>query len=262
MRQMFDEGSGPVVIVVQPLQGRWQWMRRFLQALAGSCRVISYTLCGDFGSGCRFDPAAGLDQYVRQLEAIVERAGVDRVALCGISFGGTVAVRYAARHPERVTHLVIASSPGPGWQANGEQARYVSRPLLLFPIFLWTAFWRLRRELDASFPTVSSRAAFVARATAAALRYPAWPPLMAARVRLMQEADITSDCARVTAPTLVISGEDALDRVVPPESTRRYLTHIPNNRYEMMKGTGHSGSLTRPGHLARIVGTFVHATNS
>ena len=47
---MFDQGSGPPIVVVQPLQGRWQWMRRFLDALSAQCRVISYTLCGDIGS--------------------------------------------------------------------------------------------------------------------------------------------------------------------------------------------------------------------
>src|SRR5262245_9649774 len=99
---MFDKGSGPVVIIVQPLQGRWQWMRGFLEALSGECRVISYSLSGDFGADRRFDQGQGFDQYVRQLEDVMSQARLERAALCGISFGGTVAVRYAARHPERV----------------------------------------------------------------------------------------------------------------------------------------------------------------
>jgi pimeloyl-ACP methyl ester carboxylesterase len=258
----FDKGRGPVVIVVQPLQGRWQWMRGFLDALARECRVITYTLAGDFGAHEPLDPAGGFDQYVRQLEDVVDRARADRIALCGISFGGIVAVRYAALHPERVTRLVIASSPGPGWSANMEQARYVARPLATFPVFLWTAARRLSAELAASFPRTLDRVVFVARATATALRYPAWPPVMAARVRLMQTVDLAADSARVSAPTLVVTGEPALDHVVPVESTRQYLSCIRDSRYAMMERTGHSGSLMQPERLAGIVGTFVNGTSS
>jgi 3-oxoadipate enol-lactonase len=259
---MFDKGSGPTVVVVQPLQGRWQWMRPFLDALAIRCRVITYTLAGDFGADRPLVPAKGFDQYVRQLEDVMNGAGIERAALLGISFGGTVAVRYAALHPERVTHLVIASSPGPGWQATPEQAGYVARPLLTLPVFLWTAFQRLQVELAAAFPRVRDRFAFLGRGTIAALRHPALPHLMAGRVRLMQTVDLAADCSRIAAPTLIVTGEPSLDHVVPVDSTRQYLTHIRHSRYEMMEHTGHSGSLMQPDRLARIVGTFVNAASS
>ena len=259
---MFDKGSGPTVVVVQPLQGRWQWLRRFLDALSTDCRVITYTLSGDFGADRALDRGQGFDQYVRQLEDVIERAGLERIALCGISFGGTIAVRYAALHPERVTRLVIASAPGPGWRSSAEQARYVARPVLTLPLFLWSAFRRLSVELAASYPRPLDRLAFVAGAAAAALRYPAWPPSMAIRVRLMETVDLAADAARVSAPTLVVTGEASLDHVVPVESTRQYLSHIRNSQYAMMESTGHSGSLMKPERLARIVGTFVNAASS
>jgi 3-oxoadipate enol-lactonase len=259
---MFDQGSGLPIVVVQPLQGRWQWMRPFLDALSEQCRVVTYTLAGDFGADRPMDRARGFDLFVEQLEDAMVLARIDRAALCGISFGGTVAVRFAARYPERVTHLVIASSPGPGWNATQEQTRYVTRPLLTLPIFLWTAYHRLSPEMTAAFPHLGARAMFVAHATARALRYPAWPPAMAARVRLMQTVDLAADCARITAPTLVVTGEPSLDMVVPVASTKQYLNRIRDCRYEMMDRTGHSGSLTQPERLARIVGTFVNASHS
>jgi len=237
-------------------------MRPFLDALSRQCRVMTYTPVGDFGADRPMDRAQGFDQYVRQLEDTISGAGLDRVALCGVSFGGTVAVRYAARHPERVTHLVIASSPGPGWRVNAEQETYVARPLLTLPMFLWSAFWRVHAELVTAIPRAADRLAFVTRAGLTALRYPALPHLMARRVRLMQTIDLAADCARVSAPTLVVTGDPSLDRVVPVESTRRYLTHIRGSRYEMMEDTGHSGSLTQPERFARIVGTFVNASRS
>jgi 3-oxoadipate enol-lactonase len=259
---MFDEGSGPPIVIVQGLQGRWQWTRPFLEALARQCRVVTYTLAGDFGADRGIDPGQGFDTYVRQLEEIIDRTGIERTALCGISFGGTVAVRYAALHPERVTRLIVASSPGPGWRANDQQATYISRPLLTLPLFLWTAFWRLSAELKAAFPAPSERLAFAVPAVVTGLRYPAMPWVMARRVRLMQTVDLAADCVRIAAPTLVVTGESSLDHVVPVESTRRYESHIRDSRYEMMAKTGHSGSLTQPERLARIVGEFVNASRS
>src|SRR4051812_39372177 len=113
--RMFDEGSGAALVLIQPLQGRWEWMRPALVALSKYARVISYSLRGDLGSGGRMDPAQGFDAFTRQLEEVLEQTGLSSVALCGVSFGGVVGVRYASRYPDRVSHLVVASSPGPGW---------------------------------------------------------------------------------------------------------------------------------------------------
>jgi len=258
---MYDEGRGVPVVIVQPLQGRWQWMRCFLDALSTECRVITYTLCGDFGAD-ECASADGFDQYVHQLEGVIDRAGLERTALCGISFGGTIALRYAARHPARVSHLVLASAPGPGWRTTREQSRYVSRPLLTFPLFVWGALGRLSAELAAAFPRVWDRLAFVTRTALTALRYPTLPHIMARRVRLMETVDLAAEASHITAPTLIVTGDPALDHVVPVQSTRAYLSYIPNSRYEIMENAGHTVSLIQPLRLARIVGGFINASRS
>ena len=131
---MFDQGKGPAVVVVQGVHGRWEWMKPALVELAGRCRTISYSLCGDIGSGETADPALGFDNYLGQLDAVLDRARLPvPVTLCGVSFGGFVALRYAAAHPERVTSLVLASAPAPGWKPNPQQARWISRPWMSAP---------------------------------------------------------------------------------------------------------------------------------
>lgn len=52
-------------------------------------------------------PRFSFDAWVEDLEAVVDAAGFDRFPLLGISQGAAVAIAYAARHPERVTHLVL-----------------------------------------------------------------------------------------------------------------------------------------------------------
>ena len=73
---------------------------------------------------------------------------------------------------------------------------------------------------------------------------------------------LRADCARIVARTLVITGEPALDRVVPAASTREFVGLIAGARYEMMAGTGHIGLVTQPDRFARIVGEFVNGSSS
>jgi 3-oxoadipate enol-lactonase len=84
---------------------------------------------------------------------------------------------------------------------------------------------------------------------------------MAARIRDTRDIDVETDCRRIDAPTLVITGEDHLDRVVPAVTTRRYASMIRGARYELMKGTGHLAVMTQPDRFATLVSEFVHANH-
>jgi pimeloyl-ACP methyl ester carboxylesterase len=59
-----------------------------------------------------------LELWVRDLETVVDAAGVARFALMGISQGGAVAISYAARHPERVSHLILHGAYSQGWKSR------------------------------------------------------------------------------------------------------------------------------------------------
>jgi pimeloyl-ACP methyl ester carboxylesterase len=259
---MFDEGTGEPLVVIPGIQGRWEWMRPALYALARRFRTISYSLCGDIGSGAGMDASLGFDSFVRQLDGVFERTRLTRAIVCGVSFGGVVAVRYAALRPDRIGALILVSTPGPGWQPTPRQARYAGRPWLSVPAFCVTAFDRLGPELRAALPAWGSRASFTSRYLASALLAPMMPHLMSSRVRLQQQLDLEKDCAGIHVPTLVITGEASLDRVVPVDSTREYLRHIRGARYAMMDGTGHLGMLTQPGRFVRIVTDFIHVRDS
>ena len=259
---MFDQGKGTPLVVIPGVQGRWEWMRPALRALARRCRTISYSLCGDFGSGVRFDSTLGFDAFVRQVDDVLAQVGERRVALCGVSYGGIIAARYAAANPDRVAALVLVSAPGPDWQPNALQGRYVARPWQSLPMFCVTALDRLGAEVYEALPNWPARARFACRYLAGVVAAPMIPALMARRVRLHQETDFRCDCERISAPTLVITGEPRLDRVVPVESTRQYVRLIRGARYELMDRTGHLGLITQPERFAGIVSGFIHASHS
>ena len=258
---MFDKGQGPAVVVVQGLHGRWEWTRPALEELAKRCRVISYSLAGDFGSDRPYDPALGFDNYMRQLSDVMTSKGLDRATIVGISFGGFVATHFAALHPERIESLVLASAPGPGWTPNPRQARWLSRPWISTPAFVASSPFRVWPEVRAALGGVAPSLAFLARQGCRAAAAPAIPSLMSARIRDTQSLDPVADCARITAPTLVISGEEHLDRVVPVQTTRRYASMIDGARYERMNATGHLGVLTQPERFARLVSEFANVNH-
>ena len=56
------------------------------------------------------------EAFVRDLEAVVDAAGLDRFALLGISQGCAVSIAYATRHPERVTRLILYGGYARGWK--------------------------------------------------------------------------------------------------------------------------------------------------
>jgi 3-oxoadipate enol-lactonase len=256
---IFDRGNGPPVIVVPGLQGRWEWAQPALQRLASTCRAISYSLSGDFGSGWRIRRELGFDNYVHQLDEVFETARLTRGVLCGVSFGGFVALHYAALHPGRVSALILASSPGPGWRPTAQQAAWIARPWWSVPAFLLTSPLRIWPEVSAALPAMGKRLGFFARQGTRCLAAPMIPSLMATRIREAACVDFEADCRRVAMPTLVLTGEENLDRVVPVGSTRGYTRLIPRAEHRTMPHTGHMGLLTKPSVFADIVSGFAHA---
>ena len=254
---LFDKGSGPPLIVVPGVQGRWEWIRPGLEHLSRRFRTISYSLCGDFGSGRRIDPARSFDNYLDQLDAIFDRAGVAHAAVCGISYGGFIALRYAASRPERVSSLILASSPAPGWAPSGVQSAYLAHPWRSAPTFVLTSPLRVWPEIRAAFDTPAERAGFLARHGLRVAAAPMIPGLMAARILEQQLIDFEPDCAGVRAPTLVITGERHLDQIVPVESTLRYVSMIPGATHVQIDRTGHLGIVTRPASFTSAAGSFV-----
>ena len=257
--RIFDKGKGPALVVVPGLHGRWEWMKPALHKLSEHCRVISYSLSGDFGSGHRLNGSTDFDSYIRQLDGVLNATDVRKAVVCGISYGGFVALRYAAQRRTRVEGLILASAPAPGWRPTSQQARWIAKPWLSAPVFVVTSPARLWPEVRAAFPTPAARLGFFARQGLRAARSPMIPSLMARRIREAQRLNFAEDCARIDVPTLVLSGEEELDRVVPVTSTRTYASLIRSAEYHVLPRTGHIGVLTQPAHFAELVSGFVHA---
>jgi 3-oxoadipate enol-lactonase len=258
---MIDTGRGNPIVLIPGIQGRWEWMAPAVEALAAQARVISYTLCGDRGSDCALGDGGGFENYVRQIDEVFEKSRLETAAVCGVSYGGLIAVHYAARRPERVCSLVLVSTPGPRWKPDRRVRKYLRAPRLLAPLFVVRSPLVVANEIAAALPARRDRWAFRRRHLRQILAAPMSPVRMAERVKLALDVDFQRDCAQVTAPTLVVTGQDGLDRIVPTESTRGYLRAIRGATGVVFEGTGHLGIVTRPERFAEIVGGFVNGVH-
>jgi pimeloyl-ACP methyl ester carboxylesterase len=246
---MIIRGDGPPLVLIPGIQGRWEWMRPAVDALARRHRVLTFSLNDADGDGV-------FERWAAHVEALLDRAGADRAAVVGVSFGGLIAARFAARYRDRVAALVLVSTPAPRWQLDPQTAGYVRRPRLSLPLFAMRGAQRMAPELVAALPTWRGRASFAARHTLQVLRAPGSPSRMAAWVREWSDLDIAADWRAIGAPTLVLTGEPRLDRVVPVSSSLEYIKLIAGARHVVLPETGHLGLILKPAEFAQIVADF------
>ena len=257
MKGIIDKGTGTPIVLIPGLQGRWEWIRPTVDALARHHRVITFSLCDERTSPFPCDPAKGFDNYLEQVDLALDRAGLDRAIIAGVSYGGLIASEFAARRPHRVTGLVLASALHKTWRPDRRQLRFVRSPRLMLPMFMATAPGRMNPEVAAAFPHLGERLRFKTWQGACVALALASPLKMARRVTWATEHRY-ADPHSVTAPALVVTGEPGLDRIVPVDVTRRYLDDLDTAEHVVLPHTGHLGVVTRPREFADVLGRFVN----
>ena len=253
---MIDIGSGAPVVLIPGLQGRWEWMRPAVEAVAKRNRVLSFSLCDERSSPFPCVLERGFENYIDQTLSAMDRAGIEKATIAGVSYGGLIACEFAARHPDRVTALVLASALHSAWEPNSRQRQYLKSPWLMSPLFVATAPGRMRPEMTAAFPGVGARLRFMARHGARVALALASPAKMARRIAWASTHRF-ADPRAIRSRALIITGEPGLDRVVPVEITERYMTELQSAQHVVLEHTGHIGIVTRPDLFAEVIGSFL-----
>jgi len=259
---LIERGAGVPLVLVPGLQGRWEYLRPAIEALAAHFRVITFSLAGERVSGRRYDRHKGIESFAEQVDDVLTARAIDRAVVCGLSFGGLVALRFAARRPERTRALVLASTPGPGWHLKRRHDVYARLPWMFGPLFLAESPWRMRAELRAAFPNTADRRRFIRTQVTTFLEAPLSMSRMAERARLIAQLDTAAECRLVACPTLVITGEPGLDHVIAADQALAYGTLINNASSLVLEGTGHLGLVTRPSLFAASLKAFVDRATS
>ena len=254
--QIVDRGSGVPVVLVPGIQGRWEWMAPAVDALAARCRVITFSLADEPSAAW---PARGIgfDFYVEQIAQALDALHLERAVICGVSYGGLVAAAFLRRYPERVAGLALVSAIPPSWAPDARAQFFMRFPRLLLPVFLLSSM-RLHREIAAaSTGRWQGVVASLRQGLRAITHFPA-PDRMARRVTLTVGATVDG-LEAIKVPTLVVSGEAGLDRVVPTALTAEYRRIWPHATAVTLERTGHLGLVTRPEAFADAIMPFAEA---
>jgi pimeloyl-ACP methyl ester carboxylesterase/DNA-binding SARP family transcriptional activator len=235
-------GEGPPLVKaanwLSHLELDWEspaWSPLF-QELARDHSFIRYDERGNGLSDWAVEDLS-FEAFVRDLETVVDASGVDRFPLLGISQGGAVAIAYAARFPERVSHLILCGAYASGWRVDGGADLIAEREAV---ITLVRHGWG--RD-DPAYRQIFSQG-FMPSATAAEIgwfndfqRRTASPENAARFLDVFSRIDVRALLKQVTAPTLVLHARD--DRRIPVARGVEIATEIPNAEFIALDTDNH-----------------------
>jgi pimeloyl-ACP methyl ester carboxylesterase len=227
-----------------------------VDALAARCRVITFSLADEPSAGW---PArgTGFGSYVEQIAQALDALHLRHAVICGVSYGGLVAAAFLRQHPERVAGLALVSAIPPSWRPDARARFFMRSPVLLLPLFLLSSL-RLHREIAAAVPGWwRGLAASVRQGWRSLTHFPA-PGRMARRAAITGDA-MLDGLEAIRVPTLVVTGEPGLDRVVPTALTAEYTRIWPHAAAVTLQRTGHLGLVTRPQEFARVIAEFAES---
>ncbi|MEK6325765.1 MAG: alpha/beta fold hydrolase, partial [Acidobacteriota bacterium] len=235
-------GAGPPLVKaanwLNHLEFDWQspiW-RHLLEEFARDHLLVRYDERGNGLSDWDVENLS-FEEFVRDLESVVDAVGLSRFPLLGISQGGAVAIAYAVRHPERVSHLILYGAYARGWARRGSSEEIDRREALLTLTKLgwgqdnpaYRQLWTTLYVPDAA-PEQMQWFNDLQRVSAS--------PENA--VRLLNELgkiDVLDLLPQVRVPTLVLHCRDEV--VVPFEEGRLLAASIPGALFVPLEGRNH-----------------------
>ena len=221
-------GEGPPFVYLPGLDGSGELLFAQEEELTTRYRVhrVPWRTEGEFG----------YDDLVDDVGATLDEMGAERAVVFAESFGGTVALQFALRHPERVERLVVLNSfsyfPNRALLRWGRAlARTAPHPVVA----------AIRTLIDV--PTLAiegvppeARRRFLHAANAQPLA------AYARRLELVESVDLRSRLHELKVPALFIAAE--LDRVVPWRESQFMAERVPGAQFRLLPRIGHATLLT------------------
>jgi 3-oxoadipate enol-lactonase len=211
--------------------------------------VVTYDLRGTGGSGRPTGPYS-LDDFVDDLRSLVEHLGLERPALVGHSFGGSIALAYAAQYPEEVAALVVAGGPvvlpEQGRQGMGDRAETVEASGM-GQVAETVATNGMAPSFPENQPEEFRRYIEVLAAND--------PATYAATCRVVADLDLRGALGRVAAPVLLIAGDR--DGVTPPAAQEETAAALADAVRVEVADCGHILPWEKPGVLRDEVVRFL-----
>jgi 3-oxoadipate enol-lactonase len=253
LRCELSGGGGHTLVLVHEMGGSLESWDDVAPRFAKTRRVLRYDTRGA-GLSQKARGELSLDTMADDIAALLDAYGISgKVALAGIAVGGAIALHFAARFPER-TSAVVVGSPATGIAAERrvpalERLKKIETEGMAFAVedSMQNGYApELRGDLK-RFERFRAR----------------WlgndPSSYAAIWRMLANADMQDELARLSCPVLVIGG--SLDRVRPPALAESVAKAIPGARYVEMR-TGHYMSVQTPDLIFDCLDDFLKSVGA
>lgn len=236
-------GSGPPFVKaanwMNHLELDWQspvW-RHLLEEFSLDHQLVRYDERGT-GLSDRAVADLSLDAFVSDLEAVVDAAQIDQFPLLGISQGGPVAIAYAVRNPEKVSHLILFGSFAAGWKKSSLPADVLEKRFAQVSLIrqgwgsknpAFRQFWTTLCIPDGH-PDETASFNELQKASASAEN--------AARIfEAIGDFDVSDLLPELEVPVLILHSRE--DATVPFEEGRRLASAMRNARFVTLESRDH-----------------------
>jgi pimeloyl-ACP methyl ester carboxylesterase len=249
-----DHGSGTPLLILNGIFMSCASWAGFVDTFSKRNRLLLLDLV-DQGASGKVDYEYTQELQERAVLAFLDHLGLPKVSICGVSYGGEVAMRFAASHPDRVEKLILANTTaytscwlrdiGHSWERamsthDGHVFFATCIPIVYSPKFYETNYSWLSAREDM----------FVEHFTASV--YDAFARL----TRSAENHDERARLGQITAPTLVVSAE--FDFVTPLHNQQELVCGIPNAAHVVIQDSGHAAMYEKPSEFAAAVLGFVN----
>lgn len=255
-----EAGEGTPVVMLHgsgPGATGWSNFNPNMSVLAEQFRVIAPDMPG-WGKS---DPVSYEDRdHVKAAVDFLDALGVERAAFVGNSMGGATSLKVAARHPDRVSHLVTMGSGAPGPRVNSPGGGPSEGLKILHRGYRNPSVETMKElcQIMAFDPAFATDALAEQRYRVLADR-PDHVANFAAGLGRPRRGEATlADIESIQQPALIIHGRD--DRVVHFEAGLRLVSSIQNSRLVVLNRCGHWAQLEHADEFNRLVADFITNT--
>jgi pimeloyl-ACP methyl ester carboxylesterase len=229
-----------------------------VESLRGRYRCIAYDHRGQGRSDVPSERSIGMDACAADAAALVEALGIGPCHFVGLSMGGFVGMRLAARRPELLRSVALLET-----SADPEPAENMGRYRLLNTVARFVGPWAVADRVmpilfGRSFLEDPERAAEVAR----------WKRLLSGNRRsiwravngVVERQGVLEEMTKVRVPTMVLVGEEDLATV--PAKSERIAAAIPGARLVRIPAAGHSSPVESPAAVTAALGAFIDSVEA
>jgi proline iminopeptidase len=241
-----------------------------LQPLVDQFTLIFYDhRCNGRSDGAEVSSMT-FENLTADADALRRKLGFDQWAVLGQSFGGNVALEYALRYPQSLSHLVLINTGGDQWWVNHNAPEILAkRGYSASAVAAARRFYNGQLDPDEVFPTVQkflkaynykNNLSRVAKDIVLG-HMPKMRPeaLIFGYSQLLNGWSVMDRLGEVQVPTLVMAGRH--DFLFPPEHQAILADRLPNACLEMIECAGHNPQSERPAEVIELIKHFLLASD-